>query len=364
VHSAYGSQTATSAFSVVILDAPMARSRIHVDVNDRNARLRRRLAACFVAVAASLANAEAAQDSAASYPSKPVRVIIPFVAGGSTDSEARLFIDKLQASLKQPFVYDFRGGAGGSIGAMQFLNATPDGYTIMIANTGLTIFPNFYPQLSHHAVSQFVPITELSNRTTAVITSPAALPNVHTLKELTAWGKANPGKLNCNTSGAGGVTHIVCVGLSNAIGVPITPIYYKGIAQGQIDLIAGRTQVSAGTLTAGLGQIKLGKLRAIAIYGTTRSPLLPDVPTTVEQGYDVAYPSWLGAFAPARTPQPIVTKLNAEFVNAVKSPDVTAALEKLGTTPIASTSDEFRKKFQSHIAYWKQIVQRNNIKLE
>ena len=341
----------------------MARSGIHVDVNGRNGRLRRRLAACFVAVVASL-NAEAAQDAAASYPTKPVRVIIPFVAGGSTENEARLFVDKVQASLKQPFVYDFRGGAGGSIGAMQFLNATPDGYTIMIANTGLTIFPNFYPQLSYQAVSQFAPITELTNRTTAVITSPAALPNVHSIKDLTAWGKANPGKLNCNNSGAGGVTHIVCVALSNAIGVPITPVYYKGIAQGQIDLIAGRTQVSAGTLTAAVGQIKLGKLRAIAIYGNSRAPVLPEVPTTAEQGYDIAYPSWLGVFAPAKTPPAIVRTLNAEFVKAVKSPEAIAGLEKLGSTPIASSSDEFRRKFQSNLAYWKQIVEKNNIRLE
>ena len=187
---------------------------------------------------------------------------------------------------------------------------------------------------------------------------------MHSLKDLAAWEKANPGKLNCNNSGAGGVTHIVCVALSNAIGVPITPVYYKGVAQGQIDLIAGRTQVSAGTLTAGLAHIKTGKLRAIAVYGPQRSPILPDVPTTAEQGYDLAYPSWFGAFAPPRTPQPIVRKLTAEFVNAVKSPDVVAALDKLGTTPIGSTQEEFRKKFQSNLGYWKQIVETNNIKLE
>jgi tripartite-type tricarboxylate transporter receptor subunit TctC len=324
----------------------------------------RLLAACTVVVAAWFAQLAIAQDSAASFPSRPVRVIIPFVPGGSTDSEAKLYTDKLHASLKQPFVYDFRGGAGGYIGALQFLNATPDGYTIMITNTGLTVSANFYPQLNHDIVRQFVPITELSNRTTAVITSPMALPNVHTLKDLTAWGKSNPGQLNCNNSGAGGVTHIVCVALSNAIGVPITPIYYKGIAQGQIDLIAGRTQVSGGTLTAALGHIKTGKLRAIAIYGANRSTLLPDVPTTAEQGYDLAYPSWLGAFAPPTTPQTIVSKLNAEFVRAIKSPDVIAAVEKLGTTPIASTPEEFRKKFQSNLMYWKRIVETNNIKLE
>lgn len=341
---------------------PAPASALHRDV--LTVRRHLRLAAWAAAAGASLALPAAGQDSAATYPARPVRVIIPFVAGGSTDSEARLYIDKVQASLRQPFVYDFRGGAGGSIGAVQILQATPDGYTITIANTGLTIFPNFYPQLSHQAVSQLVPITELSNRTTAIITSPAALPSVHTLKDLAAWGKANPGKLNCNNSGAGGVTHIVCVALSNAIGVPITPIYYKGIAQGQIDLVAGRTQVSGGTLTAGLAQIKAGKLRAIAIYGTSRSPSLPEVPTTAEQGYDLAYPSWLGVLAPPKTPSAIARKLNAEFVSAVKSPDVTLALEKLGTSPVASSPEEFRKKFQANLTYWKRIVETNNIRLE
>ena len=322
-------------------------------------------AACAAIASAWLANpAAAAQDTAASYPTKPLRVIIPFAPGGSTEAEAKLFTDRLQASFKQPVVYDFRGGAGGYIGAVQLLKANPDGYTIMITNTGLTISPNFYPQLNHETVGQLVPISEFSNRTTAVITSPAALPNVHTLKELAAWGKANPGKLNCNNSGAGGVTHIVCVALSNAIGVPITPVYYKGVAQGQIDLLAGRTQVSAATLTSSLAHVKTGKLRAVAVYGPARSPLLPDVPTAGEQGYDIAYPSWLGAFGPPGTPQPIVRKLNAEFAHAARAPEVVAALEKLGATPVGGTPEEFRKKFQSAVAYWKRIVEANNIKLE
>ena len=306
----------------------------------------------------------AAPSFAQEYPAKPIRVILPFAAGGSADAEAKLYTDRLQATLKQPFVYDYRGGAGGYIGALLAFKATPDGYTIMITNTGLTVSPNFYPQLNHEAVGRFVPVAGLTNKTTAVITSPAALPGVHTLKELAAWGKANPGKLNCNNSGAGGVTHIVCVALSNAIGVPITPVYYKGVAQGQIDLLAGRTQVSGGTLTAGLVHIKSGKLRAIAIYGASRSPVLPDVPTTAEQGYDLAYPSWTGVFAPPGTPLPIVRKLNAEFTNAARSPDVIEALDRLGSTPLAGTPDEFRKHVQSALAYWKKIVEANNIRLE
>ena len=326
--------------------------------------LRRTRAACALAAAALLATPAAAQDAAASFPSKPIRVILPFAAGGSADAEAKLYTDRLQATLKQPFVYDYRGGAGGYIGALLALKATPDGYTIMITNTGFTVSPNFYPQLNHEAVGRFVPIAELTNKTTAVITSPVALPSVYSIKELAAWGKVNPGKLNCNNSGAGGVTHIVCVALSNAIGVPITPVYYKGVSQGQIDLLAGRTQVSGGTLTAGLVHIKAGRLRAIAVYGTSRSPHLPDLPTTAEQGYDLAYPSWTGVFGPPGTPPAIVRKLHAEFMNAAGSADVVAALDRLGSTPGTGTPEEFRKRVQLQLAYWKKIVETNNIRLE
>src|SRR5690606_12587324 len=149
-----------------------------------------------------------------------------------------------------------------------------------------------------------------------------------------AYGKANPGKLNCNTAGAGAATHIACVAFSNAIGVPITPVHYKGVGPGQTDLMAGRTQVSIGTMFQALPNVKAGRLRIIAAMGANRSSLMPDLPTTHELGFDVDYPSWLGVFAPPKTPQPIVDKLNAEFVKAVRSPDVVAALNKAGSTPV------------------------------
>jgi len=323
----------------------------------------RTLAATVLAATTLMAGPVAAQD-VANFPSRPVTVIIPFVPGGSTEVETRIYTDKMQASLKQPFILDFRGGTGGLIGSMQLQKSAPDGYTIMIANTGMTVTPNFYPQMDHDAIRAFVPITELSNRTTAVIASVAGLPNVNNLKELEAYAKANPGKLSCNTAGAGGITHIVCSALANAIHSPILPVHYKGVAQGQIDLIAGRTQVSGGTLLAGLSNIRAGKLKALAIFGNKRSPLLPDVPTIEEQGYEAFYPSWFGAFAPPKTPPAIANKLNAEFVKAVRSPDVVTALEKLGTSPVGNSQDEFRKKIERELAYWKKIIETNNIKLE
>jgi len=330
-------------------------------IEEKQMRSFRSLAISTIAALIAAPNMAAAQESAANYPSRPVTVIIPFVPGGSTEPEARLYLDKLQASTKQAFVMDFKPGAGTSIATAFLMNAKPDGYTIMIPNTGLTVIPNFYPKLNHQVVSTLTPIIELSNRTTAIIASAAGLPQVGNLRELEAYGKANPGKLSCNTAGPGGITHIVCAGLANAIGSPIEAVHYKGVAQGQIDLIAGRTQISGGTLLAAIGQIKAGKLKALAVFGEKRSPLLPDVPTVIEQKYDVQYPSWFGVVGPPKMPGDIVNKLNAEFNAALKAPDVVAALNKLGTDPVGGSPEAFRKKFQEQLNYWKKIIETNKI---
>lgn len=318
--------------------------------------------AAGVAIAAALAQAALAQTATSNWPVKPVNVVIPFVAGGSTDNEVRLYTDRLQANLGQPFVFDFRGGAASSIGTGFVLKAPPDGYTFLTANTGLTVLPNFYPAFNHSVVSQLTPITELSNRGTGVVASVAGLPaSVNNLKELVAYARANPGKMSCNTAGSGGITHIVCASMANALGIEILPVHYKGVAQGQIDLIAGRTLVSGGTLLAAMSQIKSGKLKVLAILGPKRSPLLPDVPTAHEQGYDIEYPSWLGWFAPPKMAPALVTRVNAELVKALHSPEVVSGLEKLGAFPVANTPEEFRKKFAGELAKWKKVVEDNKI---
>ena len=325
-------------------------------------RFHHSLAACAAVVGLAAPHFAAAQ--AGSYPNRPVNIVIPFAAGGTTDTELRLYTGKLQASTGQPWVFDFRGGAGTTIGVGYMLRAVPVGYTIMSTNSGIAVIPNFYPELNHATVSQLITVTQLSNRSAAIITSVAGLPNVHTLPELIAYGKANPGKLNCNTSGPGAATHIACAALANVINIPITPVHYKGVGPGQIDLIAGRTQVSVGTVFNAWNQVKSGKLRYIAAMGAKRSKLMPDMPTTHEQGFDVDYPSWLGVFAPPKTPKAIVDKLNAEWVKAVKAPDVVDALDKTGSTAVGSSVEEFRIAFAKELAVSKKIIEQNNIKLE
>ncbi len=317
------------------------------------------LAAGLAVFAALGGNANA--QAQANWPAKPVTLVIPFTAGGTTDNEFRHYLPKLQESTGQPFVFDFRSGAATTIGTAYVAKAAPDGYTLLLQNAGLTVHPNFYPDLPYNVQKSFEPISQVTGGSTIVMVSTAALPNVHSMQDLIAWGKANPGKLNCNTAGQGGVTHIVCAAMAAAIGVPITPVHYKGVSQGQVDLIAGRTQVAAGTLFNALTNIKAGKIRAIAALNPDRSRLMPELRTTFEQGVDLEYPNWVGMFAPAGTPPAIINRMYQELAKAARSPEVGQGLEKLGSMAVASTPDEFRKRMTGELARWRNIIQDHKI---
>ena len=298
------------------------------------------------------------------WPSRPVTVVIPFAAGGTTDNEARLYTQKLQEFTGQPFVFDFKPGAGTSIGLAFVAKAAPDGYTLVMINSGLTVHPHFYPSLPYDVMKSFAPISLMSNRATGLMINAAALPNVRSLADLVGHARANPGALSCNTAGAGSITHIVCAALAADTKTDIVPVHYKGVSQGQTDLLAGRTQVQAGTIFNYQAMIKSGKLRLIAVLTEERSPLMPDVRTAAEQGVNVDFPSWLGVLGPAGLPQPVIARLHAELVKAVRSPEVSRQLEAGGSTPVGSTPEAFRARMARELAQWKKIVQENNIKGE
>jgi tripartite-type tricarboxylate transporter receptor subunit TctC len=302
-------------------------------------------------------------QSAAGFPSRPVTVVVPYVPGGITDNETRLYTQKLQESTGQPFVLDFKPGATTTIGTGHVAKANPDGYTLLVATTTLTLLPNFFPDLPFDVIKSFTPITMMSNRSAAVLVSPAALPNIQTLDELVAHARANPGMLNAGTNGQGSVVHIVGAWLASATKTKLTFVHYKGVAQGVVDLIAGRTHLAPGTVFNALPHLRSGKLRAVAIIGDQRSRLMPDIKTTREYGYDVEFPSWLGAFAPAKTPDAIVNTLNAEFKKAVMSAGVVKQLESAGAVPVASTPDEFRKRLLRELTNWQKVIREENIKL-
>jgi tripartite-type tricarboxylate transporter receptor subunit TctC len=297
------------------------------------------------------------------YPSKPIVVIIP-VAAGPTDAEFRIFLPRLAEIFSHPFILDNKPGAGQSIGTAIAAKAAADGYTLLLTNGSFTVHPNFYPDLNYNIIRDFEPVTQLTERATVFVVSPVALPNVHNLKELVAWGKANPGKLNCGTSGRGSITHIVCASLAAVTNIPITAVHYKGGAQSQVDLIAGRNHFVAGNLLNSLSAVKQGKLRLIATLNPERSKVTPDIPTSLEQGFDVQYPSWLGVLVPAGTPPAIITKLHAGLRQTVLSPEVVKQLDQQGIVPVGSSPELFRKQIAAESARWKKIIQERGIKAE
>ena len=311
----------------------------------------------------ALASPAVIAQGADAFPTKPITVIIP-VAAGPTDAEFRIFQPKLAEVFPQPFILENRPGGGQSIGTAVAARAAPDGHTLLLTNGSFTVHPNFYPNLSYDIMRNFDPVTQLTERDTIFAVSMASLPEVRNLKELVAWGRANPGKLNCGTSGRGSITHIVCASLSSVANVPITPVHYKGGAQSQVDLIAGRTHFVAGNLLNSISVAKQGKLRFIAVLNPKRSRLIPDVPTSMEQGFDVEYPSWLGIMVPAGTAPAIVNRLHAGFRQAVLSPEVSRQIEQQGSVPVGSTPEQFRKQIAGEAARWKKIITERGITAE
>ena len=321
----------------------------------------RMLAHAGVLAATALA---AASLHAQSWPTKPVSLVVPVAPGGPLDGETRLYQDRLLAAFGKPFVFDFRAGAGTSIGTAFVARSAPDGHTLLLHNGGFTVHPNLYPDLPYNVLKSFAPVTMVSERPTVIIVSPVALPEVRSIADLIAYGKANPGKLNCGTSGQGNITHIVCESLSAAINIPITFIHYKGAAQNQADMFAGRTHLAAGTLFNALPHIKSGKLRAIAASNPQRSKLLPDLRTTFEQGFDVEQPTWMGILAPAGTPAAIINTLHAEMKKIVFAPEIVKLLEAQGMVPLASAPEDFRKRIAAEAVRWKKFIEEKGIKVE
>lgn len=298
------------------------------------------------------------------FPSRPVSIVVPFASGGTTDTEARLYTQKLQESTGQPWVFDFRPGAGTTVGTGHVARAKPDGHTLLLNNSGITVFPGFYPDLPFDVLKDLAPITQLSDRVTTLVVSVAALPDVRSIAELVAQARAQPAQLNCSTAGAGGISHIVCAALAAAAGIDITPVHYKGAAQGAIDLVAGRAQLNAGAWFNAQPNIKAGKLRVIAVLNPERVKPLPGMPTAREQGFDVEYPSWLGVFAPAGTPPALIGQINAGFARAVHAPDVLRQLDAQGSIPVANSPESFRKRLAAELVRWRRIIEDKHIRAE
>ena len=294
------------------------------------------------------------------FPSKPVRIIVPFAAGGAVDELARIIGAKLGASLGQPVVVENHAGAGGNLGADLVAKSAPDGSTILQTTNGQAISPSLYRTLPFDAVTDFAPVTQLVASTLVLVAGPG-LP-VGSTSELIALAKSRPGKLNYGSSGVGNPLHLTMEMIKFAAGIEIEPVPYRGDAQINTALMAGEIEVAVVPLATSLPLIAAGMLRALAVTSARRSAALPDVPTIAESGVPgFASSSWQGFFVAARTPREIVDLIHRETANALQTPDVRARLAALTYEPVGSTPRDFEVYFKSELARFAGVVKQAHI---
>lgn len=297
------------------------------------------------------------------YPARPLRLIVPFAAGGPGDFLARLVSPKLTEALGQSMVIDNRGGANGQIATEIAAKADPDGHTLLIISAGHTVNATLYPKLPYDSVRDFAPITRMVSGPAIVIVHPS-LP-ARSVKELIAYARANPGRINFASSGTGAPSHLAVELFKVMTQTDLVHVPYKGMAPGITDLLGGQVQVSFPTMVAGLVHARAGRLRALAVTSAQRSAAAPELPTMAEAGvpgYEAN--NWYGIIAPARTPAAIVTRLNAELARILALPDVRDRLSAQGMDPASTTPAAFTAYIQSEIRKWAGVIRAAHVKVE
>lgn len=304
------------------------------------------------------------QVSAQTYPNKPIKIVIPYGPGGAPDILGRLIGVKIQTSLGQPVVVENYPGAGGTIGTDFVAKAPPDGYTILVATTAnLSISPHLYPKMPYNALKDFSPITLVAN-SPLILTASKNVP-ANNLKELIAYGKANPGKLNYASAGSGTIQHVAGALFANMAGIDAVHVPYKGTAQILPDLVAGRVNLMFNSPAPMLPLVKDGSLKAIAIGSLNRSPLIPEYSTVSEQGltgFDVG--PWYAFFAPAGTPPAVIARLNKDITAALALPDIKEKYADMGLEVAPSTPAELAQVTKRDYDKFGKIIKDNNIKGE
>jgi tripartite-type tricarboxylate transporter receptor subunit TctC len=324
----------------------------------------RALLAASICAGWALCGGGVAHAQSQAYPTKqPIKVVVPFPAGGPTDGMARIISERLGTVLGQSIVVENRGGgAGGSIGAKFVAAADPDGYTILMTPGGsLTTGPAVHSNIGYDPAKAFLPVCQLIE-TPLIIAVRPELP-IKTLADVVTYAKANPGKLSWGTQGFGVAPHLLLELFKLDAGVNIVHVPYRGTAPMLSGILAGEVQIVADPSTTVLPHIEAGKLRPIAIAGNVRSPKLPDVPTVVEAGFPkLQSPFWLGVVVPAGTPPDIIAKLNGAFRQALAAPETISRLDKLGAESKIGTPESFGKMLADERALWSGVVKAANIK--
>jgi tripartite-type tricarboxylate transporter receptor subunit TctC len=301
---------------------------------------------------------------AQNYPTRSVRVIVPYPAGGGADFVGRIYAKGLSDSLGQQFVVDNRGGANGNVGSELAAKSAPDGYTLLVtASTNLTINPGLYQKMPFDVQRAFAPISILAIQPTILVVHPT-LPAA-TVKDLVALAKARPGQLNFGSAGAGSSGHLAAELFKMVTGVNIVHIPYKGTGPATSDLLGGQIPMMFNNLPPSLALVKAGKLRALAVTGEKRSPAAPQVPTMAEAGFPgVVMTLWNALLAPAGTPPEILAKLHAEIIEASKSAEVRERLAAGGNEALTTTPAQLAETMKSETAQWAKVIKTANIALE
>ena len=299
---------------------------------------------------------------AQSWPSKPVRIVVPFAAGGAVDLLARMVAPKLSDSFAQPIVIDNRPGAGGNIGAEMVARAAPDGYTLLLAPVGQATLPALYRKLPY-SPNDLAAVTQLVGTAFVAVVTPK-LPAAN-LRELLAQAKSKPGSLNYGSTGIGTAPHLAMELVRISAGVDITHVPYKGDAPLNAALMAGEVETAIVPTSTALPFINAGKLRPVGVTGARRLAAMPEVPTMTEAGLaGYEFTSWQGLFAPAKTPREIIARVHRDTAAALNSPDVRDRLATQGAEVVASTPDEFDAKYKAEIAKFARIVREAKIPLQ
>jgi tripartite-type tricarboxylate transporter receptor subunit TctC len=294
------------------------------------------------------------------YPSRAVRIIAPFGAGGPTDVFTRAIAEELRKSLNQAFIIENKPGAGTTIGTDYVAKAAPDGYTLLMVSGTQTVNETLYTKKPYHLMQDLVPVAPLIDSDLVLVVHPSV--PAKNLNELLALARAKPGTLNFGSSGPGSNYHMAAELLKHLTGVDIVHVPYKGSTGMRTDILSGQIQMLFDSVPTMAAMVKADKVRALGTSGATRSAILPDVPTIAEAGVPGFQATlWVGFMAPAGTPQPIVEKLNQEITKIVSRPDIKAAWEKQGAEPLTMTQPQFKAFMQAEIDKWAGIVKANNI---
>ena len=297
----------------------------------------------------------AAAGHAQKYPERPIRLIVPFAAGGTSDLMGRVLGARLGEVLGQTVVVDNRGGAGGTFGAALTAQAVPDGHTLLVPHIGLAFNETLYPQRQYSAVKDLAPISKLGNTPNAVVVN-NSLP-VKSVQDLIVLARKEPGKLNYGSAGVGSAAHLAMALLEHAAGIKFNHIPYKGGGPALIATVAGQVDFSIPAYPTAVPHLKAGRLRILAITSAKREPTVPEVPTMAESGLPgYEFVIWFGMFAPAGTPKTIISRLNQEIVKSLASPDMRDKLAQTGVDAESSTPEQLGQLLRSDVAKWAKII--------